>query len=187
MVGRPIDYERRNELLDDAVDYAAEHGFADLSWRTVAAALGVSTTTLVHHFGTKEHLIEVVLTRLRERTGAATKELAGGHPSLAAAARAVWQWSSDPAQSATFRLFFAVYGSALQAPDRFHDFLALAGVDVMVMLRESQGAETDPAVATRMATLVIAAIRGLLLDLLSSQDRLRVDDAAEYFLATLEH
>jgi hypothetical protein len=29
-----------------------------MSWRPIAAALGVSTTTLVHHFGTKEQLLE---------------------------------------------------------------------------------------------------------------------------------
>jgi hypothetical protein len=34
---------------------------------------------------------------------------------------------------------------------------------------------------------VIATIRGLLLDLLTTGDRARVKDAAESFLATLEH
>jgi hypothetical protein len=37
-----------------------------------------------------------------------------------------------------------------------------------------------------MATLVIATIRGLLLDLLATGDRDRVQDAAESFLVTLE-
>ncbi len=37
------------------------------------------------------------------------------------------------------------------------------------------------------APLVIATIRGLLLDLLATGDRDRVQDAAESFLATLEH
>jgi hypothetical protein len=42
-------------------------------------------------------------------------------------------------------------------------------------------------VPTRTATLVIATIRGLLLDLLATGDRDRVQDAAESFLASLEH
>jgi hypothetical protein len=41
------------------------------------------------------------------------------------------------------------------------------------------------AAAARRATLVIATIRGLLLDLLATGDRDRVQDAAEAFLATL--
>jgi len=186
MAGRPIDHQHRAELLDAAVDYATEHGFAELSWRPVAAALGVSTTTLVHHFGTKEQLLEAILGRLRERTVVATGELAGEQPDLATAARAVWTWSSDPRQWATFKLFFAVYGRALQAPELFSEFLELVGTDWMNTLRTAQGPDTDPATATRMATLVIATIRGLLLDLFAGGDRSRVHDTAEYFLASLE-
>jgi hypothetical protein len=48
------------------------------------------------------------------------------------------------------------------------------------------GEQPDPATATRTATLVIATIRGLLLDLLATGDRDRVQDAAESFLASLE-
>jgi AcrR family transcriptional regulator len=181
MVGRPVDHQRRAELLNAAVDYAADHGFADLSWRPIAAALDVSTSTLMHHFGTKERLLEAILARLRERTVVAT----GEQPDLAAAARAVWTWSSDPRQWATFKLFFAVYGSALQAPEPYAEFLELVGTDWMNTLREAQGPDTDPAVATRRATLVIATIRGLLLDLLASGDQARVQDTAEHFLADL--
>ena len=44
---------RRAQLLDEAVDYAVEHGLADLTLRPLADALGVMPNTLVHHFGTK--------------------------------------------------------------------------------------------------------------------------------------
>jgi AcrR family transcriptional regulator len=185
MVGRPVNHQRRAELLDAAVDYAAEHGFSELSWRPVAAALGVSPTTLVHHFGTKEQMLGAILGRLRERLLTATRDLAGEPPGLAAEARAVWTWSSDPQQWAEFRLFFAVYGRALQAREQFGGFLERVVADWMSALRETQGPDTDPATATRTATLVIATIRGLLLDLLATGDRDRVQDAAEAFLATL--
>ncbi|MET7400653.1 TetR/AcrR family transcriptional regulator [Dactylosporangium sp. NPDC005572] len=187
MAGRPVNHQRRADLLDAAVDYAVEHGFAELSWRPVAGALGVSTTTLVHHFGTKEQMLEAILGRLRERTFAATSDAAGDRPGLAAAARAVWTRTSDPRQSAEFRLFFAVYGRALQAPRQFTEFLERVVADWMRSLVEAQGPDTDPATATRTATLVIATIRGLLLDQLTTGDRDRVQDAAETFLATLEH
>jgi AcrR family transcriptional regulator len=186
MAGRPVDHQRRAELLDAAVDFATEQGFAELSWRPVAAALGVSTTTLVHHFGTKEQMLEAIIGRLRERTAVAASELAGERPDQATTARAVWTWTSDPRQWATFRLFFAVYGRALQAPDLFSGFLEVVGADWTKTLRDAQGPDTDPATATCRATLVIATIRGLLLDLLASGDRARVHDAAEYFLASLE-
>jgi AcrR family transcriptional regulator len=187
MTGRPVNHQRRADLLDATVDYAIQHGFAELSWRPVARALGVSTTTLVHHFGTKEQMLEAILGRLRERTFAATSDAVGDQPDLAAAARAVWTRASDPHQWAEFRLFFAVYGRALQAPRQFSEFLDRVVADWMSALVDAQRPETDVATATRTATLVIATIRGLLLDLLATGDRDRVQDAANSFLATLEH
>ncbi|MFD6399010.1 TetR/AcrR family transcriptional regulator [Nocardia sp. NPDC060249] len=186
MAGRPVDYQRRDELLDAVVDYMVEHGLSELSWRPVAAGLGVSPTTLVHHFGTKEQMLQVVLERLRRRMFAATSDATGPHPDLATAARAVWTRTSDPRMQAEFRLFFAAYGRALQAPQQFADFLDHVVTDWMSSLRDAQMPDTDPENATRTATLVIATIRGLLLDLLTTGDRNRVQDAADSFLSALE-
>jgi AcrR family transcriptional regulator len=185
MAGRPVDHQRRAELLDAVVDYTVEHGFAELSWRPVAATLGVSATTLVHHFGSKEQMLEAVLGRLRERMFVATSAAAGERPDLATAARAVWTRSSDPRQWPEFGLFFAVYGRALQAPRQFTEFLEHVVADWMSALCDAQGPDVDPATATRTATLVIATIRGLLLDLLATGDQARVQDAAETFLDAL--
>lgn len=185
MAGRPVDHRRRAELLDAVVDYTVEHGFSDVSWRPVAAALGVSVTTLVHRFGTKERMLEAILGRLRERIVTATNDALGQQPNLATAARAVWTRTSDPRRGAEFRLFFAAYGRALQEPLQFANFLEHVVADWMHALVDAQGPDTDPATATRTATLVIATIRGLLLDLLATGDRDRVQDAAENFLATL--
>ncbi|GAB1818949.1 TetR/AcrR family transcriptional regulator [Herbidospora sp. RD11066] len=180
-----MDHRRRADLLDAVVDYTVEHGFSDLSWRPVAAALGVSATTLVHHFGAKEQMLEAILGRLRERIVEATRDPSGAAPDLATAARTVWARTSAPEREPEFRLFFAVYGRALQAPAQFTGFLDHVVADWMRSLIEAQGPAADPAEAARRATLVIATIRGLLLDLLATGDRARVGDAAETFLATL--
>lgn len=185
MAGRPVDHERRAVLLDAVVDYAVERGFSELSWRPVAAALGVSTNTLVHHFGTKEQMLVAILGRLRERILAATRDLLGEQHDLAAAARVAWERTSDPQRAPEFRLFFAVYGRALQAPDQFSGFLERVVSDWMAALCAAQGQSADPVTAKRRATLVIATIRGLLLDLLTTGERDRVQDAAETFLAGL--
>jgi hypothetical protein len=111
----------------------------------------------------------------------------GQEPDLATAARAVWARSTDPQLGAEFRLFFAVYGRALQAPQQFARFLEWVVADWMSTLIDAQGPETDPVTAQRTGTLAIATIRGLLLDLLATGDRGRVQNAAESFLASLEH
>lgn len=56
----------------------------------------------------------------------------------------------------------------------------------MTSLREAQMPDADSETAIRKATLAIATIRGLLLDLLATGDRNRVQDAAEGFLSALE-
>ncbi len=167
------------------VDYTVEHGFSEVSWRPVATALGVSATTLVHRFGTKEKMLEAILGRLRERIFTATSDTLGPQPDLATAARAVWTRTSEPQRAAEFRLFFAVYGRALQAPQQFANFLDHVVADWLNALIDAQGPDTDLATATCRATLVIATIRGLLLDLLATGDRDRVQEAAESFLAAL--
>lgn len=159
----------------------------------MACALGVSTTTLVHHFGTKEQLLQAILGRLRERIFAAardraaevTEDGAAAPSDLAPRVRAVWALTSDPRRAAEFRLLFAVYGRALQAPEQFPDFLEHVVADWLSALCEAQAPYTDPATAARTATLVIATLRGLLLALLATGDRDRIQDAAEHFIAGL--
>ena len=182
-MGRPVDHRRRAELLDAVVDYATEHQFSGLTWRPLAAALGVSTTTLVHRFGSKEQMLEAIFARLQERTLVTIDPGAD----LATAARAIWTQSSDPGRSAEFRLFLAVYGQALQAPDLFAAFLDHVVADAIGALSDAQGADVSREAATSTATLVVAILRGLLLDLLATGDRDRVDGAAQAFLASLEH
>ena len=184
--GRPVDHEKRAELLDAVVDYTVEHGFSGLSWRTVASALGVAPTSLVHRFGTKEQMLEAIVWRLRERLLVATQDALGEQPDLATQARVAWAMTSDPRRSSEFKLFFAVYGSALQAPKQFTDFLAHVVADWMAILCKAQGPEVDPVTARSNATLVIATLRGLLLDLLGTGERDRVQGAAQRFLASLE-
>jgi hypothetical protein len=57
-------------------------------------------------------------------------------------------------------LFFAVYGRALQAPEQFPDFLDHVVTDWPASLCDARAPGTDPEIASRTATLVIATIRG---------------------------
>lgn len=184
-MARPVNHQRRDDLLDAAVSYAIEFGFAELSWRPVAAALNVSPTTLVHYFGTKEQMLEAILERLRQRVIADIDARVGEQPDFITAARGSWARSTDPTLGPEFRLLFAVYGRALQAPDQFSDFLDHVVADWKELLVATQGSQLDSKVAERNATLVIATIRGLLLDLLTTGDQARVEDAAESFFAVL--
>jgi len=57
---------RRSEIVSAAMEVFAEQGFNNLSLRQIAEAVGVSHTLLRHHFGTKDALLQAVLTRREE-------------------------------------------------------------------------------------------------------------------------
>src|SRR4051812_36605176 len=151
---RPADPRRRAELLERAVDYAVEHGVADLTLRPLAASLGVQPNTLVHHFGSKEQLLSEILNGVRDRLRAMRGGL--GHEPGADPLRATWSWTSDAARLPFFRFFFEAYGVALRHPERYGPFLDRVVADWL-----PEGAEVP-------ATLELAVQRGLLLDLLTT-------------------
>ncbi len=164
---RPPDPERRAELLRQAVDYAVEHGVADLTLRPLARALAVQPNTLVHHFGSKEELLSEILNGVRDRLRAMRAAIAASHdgdPRLG-----TWRWTADPERLPFFRFFFEAYGLALRHPERYRTFLARVVSDWL-----PEGAELQ-------ATLELAVQRGLLLDLLTTGERERVEGALALF------
>jgi AcrR family transcriptional regulator len=171
-MARPPDPKRRQALLDGAVDYVLANGISDLSLRPLAAALGTQAPVLLHHFGSKEHLVEELLRRVRDRVRALGRSAEAEAPR--SGLPAVWTCLSDPDQAPLMRLFFEAYGLALRDPDRYSDFLEHAIHDWLD--------EPLAAIDEISATLAIATVTGLVLDLLTTGDRGRVEEAMERFL-----
>jgi AcrR family transcriptional regulator len=172
-MARPVDPARRAELLRRAIDYAIERGLSDLTLRPLADALGVMPNTLVHHFGSKEELLSAILNgvrdRLREMMRTESQLDSDGDPLQSA-----WRWASSPERIEFFRSFFEAYGLALRQPERFAPFLERVVGDWLLV------AEDVP-----RATLDLAVLRGLLLDLLTTGERERVEQTFALFLASL--
>jgi AcrR family transcriptional regulator len=167
-MARPIDQARRAELLEGAIDYAVEHGLADLTLRPLAEALGVLPNTLAHHFGSKEELLSEILNGVRDRLRETRTEIAAdpqGDP-----IETVWRWTADERRERFFRSFFEAYGLALRRPERFEPFLARVVSDWV-------GPGNSVA-----ATLELAVLRGLLLDLLTTGERDRVEGALQLYI-----
>jgi AcrR family transcriptional regulator len=178
----------RERLLAAAIDYAAEHGISDLSLRRLAAALGTSHRMLIYHFGSKEGLLVEVIRAVEQRQRDALAGLARD-PSLSPAEtmRRMWERLADPSLSPHERLFFEVYGQALQG--RAHAAPLLDGIveswlDPLTEFAIELGIPADTARAN--ARLWVAVARGLLLDLLATGDRRGVDEALEQFSSQLE-
>lgn len=62
--------ERRARIVDDAMTLFAQEGFGDTSLREVAEKVGVSKSTLLHHYPSKDLLLSAVLAA-RDRRAAA--------------------------------------------------------------------------------------------------------------------
>jgi AcrR family transcriptional regulator len=178
----------KERLLAAAIDYAAEHGISDLSLRRLAAALGTSHRMLIYHFGSKEGLLVEVIRAVEQRQRDALTGL-GRDPSLSPAEtmRRMWERLADPRLWPHERLFFEVYGQALQG--RAHAAPLLDGIveswlEPLTEFALELGLPSDTARAN--ARLWVAVARGLLLDLLATGDRGGVDEALEQFWSQLE-
>ena len=169
-MARPVDTTRRAATLAKAAEYVLEHGLADLSLRPLAKALGTSPRMLLYDFGSKERLIHEILAEIRRHE---TSLLDADVHTL----DDVWEWISAPEREPFLRLFFEIYVHALgraEAQPLVRDWLAYL-----------QKRWTPRADATT-ATLMIAVVRGLLLDRLATGDRARTDDAFRRFTQLLD-
>jgi AcrR family transcriptional regulator len=176
--------DSKQRLLAAAMDYLAANGVSDVSLRRLAAGIGTSHRMLIYHFGSKEGLLVELIQAVEQRQRDALRDLQlDPAVSLADNCREFWRRLADPALWPSERLFFEVYGQALQG--RPGTTALLDGIVEMwlgplteLFVRHGHSPET----ARAQARLGVAVSRGLLLDLLATGDRAGVDAAMERFL-----
>jgi AcrR family transcriptional regulator len=176
--------EPRDRLLAAAVEHILEHGLGDLSLRELATAIGTSHRMLIYHFGSKEDLIVAVIQTVEEMQRSTYAELETELLSPAETMRAMWKRFTDPSLGPLERLFFEIYGQALQGRPGtvgLLDGIIDNWIEPAAQYAIARGAV--PAVARTEAQLGVAVIRGLLLDWLATGDRDGVNAAFEHFIA----
>jgi AcrR family transcriptional regulator len=178
--------DSRRKLLDAAIDHVANRGISDLSLRELAAAIGTSHRMLIHHVGGREGLWVAVVREVEARQRALVGDVLPDEPvSLAEAMRAWWRHISDPSLWPNERLFFEIYGQALQGrpgTTELLDGIVDAWLEPATTALEAYGIANGRAVAR----LGVAVTRGLLLDLLATGNRTEVDAAMEAYIALLD-
>jgi AcrR family transcriptional regulator len=178
------DNPRRENLLEGAIEYVAQNGITDLSLRQLAAALGTSHRMLIHHFGSKEGLWVAIVREVENRQRATLADMVPA-PDMPPdeAMRAWWRHISDPSLWPNERLFYELYGQAIQG--RPHTVEMLDGIiedwlEPAIEINMAFGLDREEARAH--ARLGIAVTRGLLLDLVATRDVEGVDAAMEAFI-----
>jgi AcrR family transcriptional regulator len=182
-VARPGESPRAR-LLAAAVAHVERHGIGDLSLRELAAAIGTSHRMLIYHFGSKEGLMVALVHTVEAVQRAFFAQLAAD-PAVgpAEAVRTMWRRLADPSLHPQERLFFELYGQALQRRPGTEGFLeGIVDSWVAVIAGQAERRGMPPDAARADARLSVAVARGLLLDLLATGDRQRVDEALERYI-----
>ena len=174
----------KEKLLAAVVDVALAGGIADKSLRAIAAAAGTSHRMLIHHFGSREDLLVEVIRAVEGRQRAALSELAGEPGEVTGPmAASFWKHLRSPELAPQERLFFEVYGQALQGrpgTEGLLEGIVDDWLDTITDINVSMG--MDPATARAHGRLGIAVTRGLLLDLLATRDHAAVDAAMDVWI-----
>lgn len=171
----------RAELLERILDEARQNGLTGRSLRDLAAAVGTSHRMLIHYFGSQASLVASIVDEI-----AATEHeivTAISHDDPTAAVDDLWARSSAVENRPHLRLLFSAYGRAIEGAEPFTRLFPDVVDDWIVPARAA--ATGDPRAAEARARLGLAVVRGLLLDLMTTDDQRAVDEAFEYFESLL--
>lgn len=162
------DLRRRDELLAALVDVCARDGLGRRSMRELAGELGTSHRMLIHHFGSRNDMLVAVVQEVERRQSELLTSIGGsGH-----VGEQFWAALADPAVRPFERLFFECYARGVNGEAPFDRLLPGAVTDWLA------SSSDDPA----MARLALAVVRGLLLDLVATDDELATTAAMAAFI-----
>lgn len=177
-MARTPDNERRRQLLDALVAEFAAGGIGDRSLREVAAAVGTSHRMLLHHFGSREGLLVAIVEEVERRQMGLLPELP---TDPAEGFAAMWEDLRRPELRESERLFFECYARAAAGEKPFARMIPGAVESWLAEVEAVAEGPVDPA----LARLGLAVTRGLLLDLVATNDEAGVDAAAQTFTELL--
>lgn len=179
-MGRQPQPEIKEQLLEACTDHALAHGLPR-RLQPVADATGVSTRMLIYHFGSRDQLLRAILGRARRRqldTFGALLRVRDDEP-YPVTLRRTWAAMVGPEGQPFIRMFGQLREDADQR--LLPGFRLAATTDWLGPLEDGLRSMGRP----ELATLVLAVIRGLLLDLDATGDRVRTDAAFDEFVSTL--
>lgn len=186
-MSRPFAPERRTEVLDQVIEYLARHGLSNLSLRKLAAALGTSTTVITYQFGSKTDLVRAALGRARQANIAFLDEYRAKHPdgTTGTGLIALWDWwGKKPTNLAFSRIDMeAMMIDGTVTADTRDDLLRFWLAYFTAWL---QADGHSRATAEIRASLTLAVLSGLTIDLLSTGDAGRISSALTSFAASID-
>jgi AcrR family transcriptional regulator len=170
-------------FLDRITAHIIKHGLSEAALRHLATIAGTSHRMLIYYFGSRDGLLGAVLHELR---GAESREIIGRARSRHEALEALWRYYTAPERQLEMQIFFYLAGQAAHNqpdPSVFTDAIVTTWADELRQVCEHEGMDTDSAQAE--ARLLVASIRGLLLDRLLTRDETGTEAAFQRFLLNI--
>ena len=180
-MGRQPQPHIRQQLLDACTDHSLEHGLPN-RLGPLAAAANTSPRMLIYHFGTRDGLLREILRQARKRqleTFTDLIRLRPDEPYPVTLARA-WSAISGPSGEPYLRMFTRLHDTA--GEPLWPGFRRAATTDWLAPLEDGMRSRGRP----ELATVVLAVIRGLLMDLDATGDTARTHQAFDDFLTTID-
>jgi AcrR family transcriptional regulator len=178
---------RRQDLLERVVHDLAEHGLVGFSLRRAARAAGTTHKVLLYHFEGADDLLVQAVDRLRERridrSLAAAAVPPGG--TLAARVGALWPVLTDPRYG--HRVLEQSTGLAMYDPGRYAKFGREATEQYLPALLSLCPPGWSDARRREVAEMILATLRGLLLDRVTGGDAEGTEAGLRALLRALQH
>jgi AcrR family transcriptional regulator len=169
--GTPRGEARRRELLERITDDLAANGLVDFSLRRAARAAGTTHKVLLYHFAGADDLLEQAVVQLRARRIAGSMAAAASGPTLAARVRAIWPILVGPEA----RVLDQAIGLAMYDAGRHAALGRGASEQYLPSLLSLCPEHWSDRRKLEVAELILATLRGLLVDARTSADLAGID------------
>jgi AcrR family transcriptional regulator len=185
--GSPRGEARRRELLDKVTDDLEARGLVDFSLRQAARAAGTTHKVLLYYFDGVDDLMRQALLELRHRRiNAALVAVAASPADQTLAARVATVWKAWTTRDGAHRVLDQASGLAIYDPDRYSQLGREATEQYLPSLVTICPQEWPTERKEAIAALILATLRGLLVDWLTNGAERRVEAALEALLLMLD-
>jgi DNA-binding transcriptional regulator YbjK len=183
--GTPRGEARRRELLDRVVDDLAVNGLVDFSLRRAARAAGTTHKVLLYHFDGADDLLEQAIWQLRERriANSLASASAAQAQTLAAWVRASW---SALVVGEERRVLDQAMGLMMYDPDRYAGLGRGASQQYLPTLLSICPPDWPEQRKLEVSEMILAALRGFLIDWLTSGNTTGVEAGFEALARALD-
>ncbi|MDO7883283.1 TetR/AcrR family transcriptional regulator [Salinibacterium soli] len=171
-MARTPDPARKPALLEQTLDYLLDKPLSELSFRTLAKALGVSTYVLVYHFGSRAELVRDIVEAISARTTVIQARLTP-ESSLDDYIEGLvlsWEWAVQPRNRQLQRLEFEAGMLEAVHPDGLSTTRALYERWMSIGRRALEELGLAPEDADAETRLIVNTFHGIQYDLVLNGD-----------------